>query len=265
MRSHMPVLHQCHKVPTALGDLYAESWTPQASSLSRLDPLVLLHDSLGCVALWRDFPAQLAQTTHRQVIAYDRRGFGRSTPRADRLPFSFVTDEAHDSFAAILEYFALTSFAVLGHSVGGGMAIGCAAAHPERCSAVVTLAAQSFVEPKTLDGIRQAQAYFSQSEPFKRLTHHHGPQASWVLSAWLDTWLEPAFLDWQLDSSLATVSCPGLFIHGERDPYGSTEQAKRISRQSAGSSTLRLIEECGHNPHRERTQQVLSDIQEFLA
>ena len=117
----MNTLHsQAHWIATAQGKLFAQEWAPLQAQGA---PIVLLHDSLGCVALWRDFPAQLAQATGHRVIAYDRLGFGRSDAHPGLLRLGFVEDEAQQGFTALRDYFGLGDFIVFGHSVGGGMAV----------------------------------------------------------------------------------------------------------------------------------------------
>ncbi|WP_321812630.1 MULTISPECIES: alpha/beta hydrolase [unclassified Burkholderia] len=227
-------------------------------------PIVLLHDSLGCVELWRDFPAQLARATQRDVIAYDRLGFGRSDRHPGQLGTTFVRDEADQGFRALLERFGIDAFVAFGHSVGGGMAVGCAAAYPARCRALVTVAAQAFVEDRTLDGIREAGQQFDAPGQLERLVRYHGDKAEWVLRAWVGTWLSPAFRGWSLDDALPRVRCATLAIHGEQDEYGSDVHPKRIAARVAGPSSFLLLDGCGHMPHRERSGDVLAAVATFL-
>ncbi|KAB0640510.1 alpha/beta fold hydrolase [Burkholderia latens] len=227
-------------------------------------PIVLLHDSLGCVELWRDFPAQLAHAAQRDVIAYDRLGFGRSDRHPGKLATTFVRDEADHGFRALLDQCGIESFVAFGHSVGGGMAVGCAAAHPERCRALVTVAAQAFVEDRTRDGIREAAQQFGAPGQLDRLARYHGDKAEWVLRAWVDTWLSPAFRGWSLDDTLPRVRCATLAIHGARDEYGSDVHPKRIAARVAGPSSYLLLDGCGHMPHRERTDDVLAAVATLL-
>ena len=135
-------------VETDAGRLFAAQWHP---ALARdAAPIVLLHDSLGCVALWRDFPERLARVTGRRVVAYDRLGFGRSDANPRTLDANFVHDEARVGFQRLREVLDIDAFVAFGHSVGGGMAIACAAAWPEACRALITESAQTFVEDRTL-------------------------------------------------------------------------------------------------------------------
>lgn len=253
------------RIPTAHGSLHTRRWTPSGTAARALSPFVLLHDSLGCIELWRDFPAQLAARSGREVIAYDRLGFGRSDPHPGSLGIDFVSTEARGSFRAICEALAIERCIVFGHSVGGGMAVACAAAHPARCVGLVTESAQALVETCTRDGIREAERLFEQPGQFERLERYHGDKARWVLRAWVDTWLSPAFADWHLDGELAGVGVPVLAIHGEQDEYGSSRQPRRIVEGVAGSAALCLLEGCGHVPHREQPEPVLAALEGWLA
>jgi pimeloyl-ACP methyl ester carboxylesterase len=256
------IVIQQHQIATAQGQLFAQSWTPAEQ---RGAPIVLLHDSLGCVALWRDFPEQLAQACGRRVIAYDRLGFGRSAPYLGRLPPSFIEDEARGGFQALCQQLGLERFVLLGHSVGGGMAVACAGAMPQACEALISESAQSFIEDLTLNGIRMAERQFAEPGQLERLGKYHGDKAHWVLRAWVDTWLSPEFAEWNLDASLQRLRCPLLVLHGDRDQYGSPHQAKRIAARAAGPAQLHILADCGHVPHREQLQTVLAAIAKFLA
>ncbi|MPV69741.1 alpha/beta fold hydrolase [Burkholderia sp. BE17] len=256
-------------VETPQGRLFAKRWRARpvqdaAGASGPAAPIILLHDSLGCVDLWRDFPALLANATQRDVIAYDRLGFGRSDRHPGKLGTTFVRDEAGHAFEAVLEQLGVDAFVAFGHSVGGGMAVGCAAVHPERCRALVTVAAQAFVEDRTLAGIRDAALQFDEPGQLDRLARYHGDKAGWVLRAWVDTWLSPAFRDWNLDDELPRVQCATLAIHGEDDEYGSDVHPKRIAARVAGPSSFLLLAGCGHMPHRERTDDVLAAVAAFL-
>lgn len=227
-------------------------------------PIILLHDSLGSVELWREFPQALAQATAREVIAYDRLGFGRSGARGEPLAMDFVREEARRYFPVLHAALGLGRFALFGHSVGGAMAVEIAAAQGDACAALVTESAQAFVEARTLDGIRAAKAQFADPAQLARLARWHGDKARWVLQAWTDTWLSPAFADWNLDAALASVHCPLLAIHGDRDEYGSVAFPQRIAQGARGASKAVVVEGCGHVPHREREAEVLRLVAAFL-
>ena len=257
---------QDHWVRHPRGRLFARAWSPgPAPARDAAAPIVLLHDSLGCVELWRDFPPLLAVATGRPVVAYDRLGFGRSDARRERPSLDFVAEEAAEYFPAVREQLGLERFVALGHSVGGGMAIHCAASCPAACEALVTVSAQVFAEQRTLDGIRAAQAQFKDPVQVERLSRYHGPRAAWVLDAWIGTWLHPGFAGWSLADALARVRCRALALHGDRDEYGSTRHPALIGQHCGGPARIEVLQDTGHVPHRERGDAVLALIREFLA
>lgn len=230
-----------------------------------MPPLILLHDSLGCISLWRDFPEKLAQACGRSVVAYDRLGFGQSAPHPASLPKDFIPLEAQTNFKAVVEHLGIQEFALLGHSVGGGMALAVAAAFAARCRAVITESAQAFVEDRTLAGIARAQQDFLTDGQMQRLAKYHGEKARWVLQAWVDTWLSPSFRDWSLDQVLPSVQCPVLAIHGTEDEYGTCAHPQRIQEAAGGAVTIQLMPGVGHVPHREQEAHVITLVRDFLA
>ncbi len=176
------------------GPLYGQVWKGDESRL----PILMLHDSLGAVSLWRDFPQQLAQATGRTVVAYDRAGFGGSVARSEPVAASFIADEAQEGILPVMQALGLERVILLGHSVGGGMSLAAAKALSEKVAGVVTMAAQTFVEERTLQGIRDAKVAFAQDGQIERLARYHGVRARWVLEAWIETWMAPSYADWSL-------------------------------------------------------------------
>ena len=251
-------------IHTEHGRLYAKHWRAASAAKNDRAPIVLLHDSLGCVELWRDFPPRLAEATDRDVIAYDRLGFGRSDPNPIKLDRQFIHAEADHGFRALIKNLHIGKFILFGHSVGGGMAVGCAARWSAACQALITESAQAFVEDRTVQGIRTARTAFAEPGQLDRLKKYHGDKAAWVLSAWIDTWLADDFAGWNLDDLLRQVHCPTLAIHGDQDEYGSVAHPQRIAGLSAGPVILRILEDCGHVPHKERAETVLGDVVAWL-
>lgn len=259
--SHSQVLESVHNITVDDKKIVAKQWQPV--SKPKYCPIVLLHDSLGSISLWRDFPAQLASRTQRIVIAYDRIGYGQSDPITHPQPHDFITREAHIVFPAIKSYFALQEFVVIGHSVGGCMALNIAATDSQ-CQAVVSMSAASCVEPQTLQGIRDVQKQFAESDKMLRLSKHHGNKAEWVFNAWTSIWLSDAFADWNLDYCLDDVRCKAFIIHGENDEYGSLDSPERMVQKIGGKTRKFYIKNCGHIPHREAPDEVLAQLQDFL-
>jgi pimeloyl-ACP methyl ester carboxylesterase len=248
-------------VPVPEGSLFVRRWSAADRAAP---PIVLLHDSLGSVEQWRDFPQALAETTGADVIAYDRLGFGRSTPRHEPPSANFIREEATLFFPALQRTLGLGRCVLFGHSVGGAMALVIAGTHPSVCAAVITEAAQAFIEERTLAGVRAARAQFQAPTEFARITRWHGEKARWVLDAWTEVWLSPQFRRWSLDEDLARVSCPVLAIHGDTDQYGSVAFPRRITDTVQGVAELAVLDHCGHVPHREKTAEVLRLTTSFL-
>jgi pimeloyl-ACP methyl ester carboxylesterase len=245
------------------GRLFVRSWTPH--NANALAPLILLHDSLGSVELWRGFPAALCEATGRAVVAYDRLGFGQSDPHPDALVPDFVAAEASGDFAAVREQLGIKRFALLGHSVGGGMAVHCAIRHGAACVGLLTEAAQAFIEDRTVQGIAAAKELFRDPKEFDRLKKYHGEKTRWVLDAWIDTWLQPAFANWSLRAVLPQVACPTLVIHGADDEYGSIAHPMAIAEGIGPHARLAILTATRHVPHREHPSQVAGLVRDFLA
>ena len=243
------------------GKIFARRWQP--APLASDVPLILLHDSLGCVELWRDFPEALARRLGRPVVAYDRLGFGRSSQRKDRPASDFLNEEAETHFPAVRAALGITDFALFGHSIGGAMALVAASRAQNPCKAVVSESAPAFVEDRTLAGIRRSAALFQQPEQFERLTRWHGAKARWVLEAWTGIWLSPDFASWSLEPDLPLVRCPVLLIQGDEDEYGSARVPEFIRDHLGGPAEVHILSGCGHVPHRERPDEVTDLIAQF--
>lgn len=244
------------------GRLYAKLWAPAV--VGGLEPIILFHDSLGCVDLWKDFPPALCDTLKRPVIAYDRLGFGRSDKRTHLPSIHFIEEEAN-FLPYMLKAFDISKCILFGHSVGGAMAIACAARHSNNVSAVITESTQAFVENITVAGISKAALDFKDPKLIERLRHYHSDKTEWVLKAWIDVWLSSDFASWSLRNDLPMVKCPVMAIHGDRDEYGSHKFPEMISELTGGESEMHLLKDCGHVPHREQQGVVLDLVKKFLA
>lgn len=250
-------------IETPAGALFARRWFP-ANAIPNRPVIVLFHDSLGSVELWRDFPGQLCERTGLEVVAYDRLGFGQSAPFPGPLPLDFIAVEAERYFPLLRESLGIRRFIAFGHSVGGAMASACAARYPEDCLALITESAQAFVEGRTLEGIRIAKAQFGEPGQLERLARYHGDKAPWVLEAWTETWLSDAFAAWTLESIVGALHCPLLALHGELDEYGSALHPQRIAALAGDQGEAVILPGLHHVPHREDPGLVLSKVVDYL-
>lgn len=267
MTSHLEpaIISEDRWVQHPQGRIFARGWSPPTRQGALRSPIVLFHDSVGCVELWRGFPARLSAATQRRVIAYDRLGFGKSAARHDQLPIDFIADEAKSYFPVIREQLGFEKFIGFGHSVGGGMAVNCAARFAADSVALITESAQVFPEDRTLQSISQAKEQFKDHKELGRLKRYHGDKAQWVLDAWTESWLHPEFASWSLASVLPEVICPVLAIHGIHDEYGSTRHPEMIGQLCRGPSRVEILPDTYHVPHRERPELIVSLASEFLA
>lgn len=266
MDAHDPAAAQSDSLWAAApgGRLFVRWWNSAPPPWTRR-PIVLVHDSLGSVELWRDFPARLAATTGHPVVAYDRLGFGRSGAHPSTLANpGFIADEARAGLAPVRQALGIERLILFGHSVGGAMALEAAAQEPRVVAAVITEAAQVFAEERTLVSIQAAKAAFAEPNQMERLARYHGDKAAWVLEAWTGTWLAPEFASWSLDAALPRLHCPMLVMHGDRDEYGSLAHPDRVRTLAPIDPDVVVFEDCGHVPHREYTEAVLEAVAAFL-
>jgi pimeloyl-ACP methyl ester carboxylesterase len=225
--------------------------------------LVFLHEGLGSVGQWRDFPSLLSERTGLPALVYDRWGYGNSEPFTLPRPTSYLHDEALLGLPAVLEACGIESPILVGHSDGGSIALLYAATRPERVRAVITEAAHVFVEDVTLEGIREAVKVYASTDLGRRLARYHGDKTDLVFHGWADTWLSPGFRDWNIESYLPGVRCPILIIQGIDDQYGTPSQVEAIRRQVSGKAVPLLVR-CGHIPHAEAKEEVLEAMAGFI-
>lgn len=243
------------------GRLFVRIWRTEVATNQA--PIILMHDSLGSVELWRDFPETLCKATGRQVIAYDRLGFGKSDENPGKLTLDFIAGEAEGDFSAIRRHLGIDRFILFGHSVGGGMAVNCAAQFSDDCVALITVSAQAFVEDRTVQAIEEARELFKDVNQVNRLKKYHGEKTQWVLDAWIGSWLHPAFATWSLRQVLPKVKCPVLIIHGVNDEYGSPKHPELISNLTGGPAHLKIMADTRHVPHREKESEVIEMLSGF--
>ena len=228
--------------------------------------LVFLHEGLGSVALWRDFPASVAQATGCRTLIWSRLGHGQSAPLAAARKPSYLHAEALQHLPPLLAALAIERPVLIGHSDGGSIALIHAAVFPERVAALVVLAPHVFVEEKALAGIARATESYADSERRQKLARYHrAPDA--VFKAWHEIWLAPEFRAWDITACLAAIRCPVLAIQGEHDEYATMRQieciAEAVGAAAAGVELLKLAD-CRHSPHRDQPQAVVEAIVRFV-
>ena len=222
-------------------------------------PLVLLHEGLGSVGLWRDFPERLAEATGRRLIAFSRFGHGRSDPPSKPRTPAFFHEEALEVLPELLTLLDAPQPILVGHSDGASIAIIHAAGHA--VEGLVLLAPHVFVEDVTVERIRETREAFTDGLRDRMARHHDDPDAAFW--GWCRVWLDPEFRRWNLEPEAARLTAPALLIQGADDPYGTLAQLDRIESRAPGR-VERLVVPGGHSPHLEHPEPVLAAIARFV-
>lgn len=245
--------------------LYAERIEPAAAPAGPM--LIFLHEGLGSIAQWKDFPAQLCRLSNLPGLVYERWGFGNAEPLCGPRQPDYLLTEARDVLPDVLQNSGVRAPPLLiGHSDGGSIALLFAAAFPAGVRAVITEAAHVFVEDITLEGIRKAKALYQSTDLRERLARFHGAdKVDSMFSGWCDTWLRPDFRDWNMAAELPRISCPLLALQGADDEYGTPAQLQAIAAGVSGPVETVLIADCGHVPHHQARERVLAAMTRFIA
>jgi pimeloyl-ACP methyl ester carboxylesterase len=225
--------------------------------------LVFLHEGLGSIRQWRDFPLQVVKATGCRALLYSRYGYGQSDVlREDKAGVRFMHREALEALPALLAALRVERPVLVGHSDGASIAlIHAGAGHAVRALAV--MAPHVFVEPICVESIRKASDAFEASGLAERLgKYHRDPVKTFRL--WADAWLDPAFRAWNIEEYLPGIACPVLAIQGEEDQYGTMEQLERLRRGVRGPCELVKLAACGHAPFREQPQATLDALTRFV-
>jgi len=230
-----------------------------------LPTIIFLHDSLGCIALWRDFPELLAQKSECNYLVYDRIGYGKSTTNLD-LPYrdnNYHEIEA-DILISLIKDLKIRTPILFGHSDGGTIALIAAAKEPVLIKGIITEGAHVFVEELTLNGIREAENSFKNTNLRDKLYKYHGERVDEVVSAWINIWLDDRFRNWNIENFLSKIICPSLIIQGENDEFGTLYQVESIINQVAGTAEKLILPNLGHTPHKENQSLIIEQTAEFI-
>ena len=226
--------------------------------------LIFLHEGLGCIEMWRDFPRRLCGRLGWRGLVYDRSGYGKSSPEPDKRTASYLHAAAAELAQLISALIPAQEYLLVGHSDGGSIALIHGAAGDPFLKGIVTEAAHVFVEEETIIGIEEAVKKYGQDGP-RGLGKYHGERAVDVFRAWWETWLSGEFRSWNIESLLPAVSCPVLAVQGKEDRYGTENQVQAIITRVSGPAEGYLMPVCGHCPHFEQPEQILDKMAGFLS
>jgi pimeloyl-ACP methyl ester carboxylesterase len=230
--------------------------------------LVFLHEGLGSVSMWRDFPERLCEAAKLRGLVYSRPGYGRSTPRAQDEHWApdFMHRQAHDVLPALLETLGVDTVQdppwLFGHSDGGSIALLHAARWPTRVAGAIVLAPHILVEDLSIASIAQARTAYETTDLRQRLARHHDDPDS-AFRGWNDIWLHPDFRAWNIERDITPITCPLLAVQGLDDEYGTLEQIHGIARRVPQTQLLELPD-CGHSPHKDQPAALIAAVCQFM-
>lgn len=225
------------------------------------EPLVFLHEGLGCVATWSSFPDQVAAATGRAALIYSRSGYGGSGPLTSPRTVDYLHVEAEVVLPELLDRLSLRRPLLVGHSEGASIALIHASRFP--VSGLVAIAPHVFVEPEALRGITAARDWFDHGELARQLAYFHDDPAE-TFRSWAGIWLSAEFASWTIEDRLGRVECPILLIQGEQDRYGTMRQLDVTAGKVAGPVRRLELPDCGHVPYRERPELTLAAVIAFI-
>jgi pimeloyl-ACP methyl ester carboxylesterase len=225
--------------------------------------IVMLHEGLGSIALWKDFPEQVAARTGCAVLVYSRYGHGSSDKLTEKRPVNFMHREGEVVLPELLDKLSIERPILLGHSDGGSISIIFAGKYPKRPRALILQAPHVFVEDLSVASITQAKVNYETTDLRQKLSryHAHVDETFW---GWNDIWLDPNFRSWNIEEYLTTIRCPVLCIQGENDEYGTRAQVDAIAAQVPQAEVM-MLPDCKHSPHRDQPGKTLDRIVGFVS
>lgn len=227
--------------------------------------LILLHEGLGSVSQWRDFPDLLARATGCAVLVWSRAGYGKSSPAVLPRPLTYMHDEAADVLPLIISQLQGRDHVLVGHSDGASIAAIYAGGKPlAGLKGLVLMAPHVFVEDISIAGIRTAREAWQTTNLRERLQRHHGDNVDIAFLGWNDSWLNPGFRNWDITGFLPLIIAPVLAVQGRDDDYGTLDQLKAIERSCGAPVTKLVLDDCGHAPQKDQTAAVLDAICSFV-
>ena len=227
--------------------------------------IVMLHEGLGCVGLWGDFPDRLQQATGCGVFVYSRAGYGQSSPVKLPRPFSFMHDEARETLPRLLDQIGFQRGLLLGYSDGGSIAAIYAGSQQDyRVGGLVLMAPHFFTEDHGIESILQARTAYETGDLRQRLARWHADVDN-AFKGWCEAWLDPNFRKWDITEFLAYIRVPMLIVQGEDDQFGTVKQIEVAERECYCPVEVALLKGVKHSPQREAPEATLTAITEFVA
>jgi pimeloyl-ACP methyl ester carboxylesterase len=242
---------------------YVIDYIEYLSNEKNAPTIVFLHEGLGCVALWKDFPERVAKATGCRVVVYSRYGYGQSSVLRESFNTDYMHNEALEALPEFLRQLNIVNPILFGHSDGGSIALIHAGAAQWPVRALILEAPHCFVEDLSIAGIEAAKQAYLTTDLGKKLGRYHADPDK-TFWGWNDIWLHTDFRGWNIEEYLPTIACPVLAIQGVDDEYGTMAQIDAIQVQAGGAVDLLKLEKCAHTPHRDQADAVLAATVDFV-
>lgn len=259
------MLFQDNRVSLSGIELFFREILPDGQNILQSPVIIFLHEGLGSIEQWKDFPEKLVKATGFPAIIYDRQGYGKSGPLTEKRGLDYIHKE-EKLLQQFIDALDLKSYYLVGHSEGGSLGLIHASKHPEGLLKVVTLSANSFNEPKITPSIKAVMKIYEEPESKLKsaLTKYHGEKTDDVFYAWSKTWTAPFFQQWNIFEELAKIEVPVQSFHGKDDQYTSLQQIENIRKRITAPKEINILDDCSHHPHFDHQEEVIEKIAYFL-
>ena len=225
--------------------------------------IIFLHEGLGSIEMWKDYPERLCNELGYRGLVYDRNGYGKSSPLIkDRTP-TYLHEYSEELSEVINILLPNQEYILYGHSDGGSIALIHAAQNPKNLLGIYTEAAHVFVEQVTINGIVKAEEAWNKGK-LKGLSKYHGDKTEVIFNAWCKTWQTSEFRDWNIENLIQSIVCSVYSVQGTQDQYGTKKQLKSIQTNVPSKVKTIMIDQCGHSPFKEQPEETISLFKQFI-
>ena len=246
-------------------DLFVRKIFPREHVSENIPVIIFLHEGLGSIDQWKDFPEKVVKATGFPAIVYDRQGYGKSSPLTETRKLDYIHKE-EKFLVQLLIQLKIKSYFLIGHSEGGSLALIHASHNPKGLLKVVTISANTMNEPKIKPSILDVRKTYEKphSKLKTALQRYHSDKTDSVFYAWSRTWTADFFDKWNIFEDLKQIEVPLLAFHGRNDQYTSLQQIKNIEKLVPGPKNIHILDNCSHHPHFDHSEQVVETIGQFL-
>lgn len=255
-----------NNIITIKNDRLHYQWLKHREGKVQFPVIIMLHEGLGSIPQWKDFPEKVARLTGLDILLYERTGYGQSSPLIDKREIDYLQIEAKQ-LGLLIQQLEIPEYYLIGHSEGGTIGLLHASENPSGLRGLITLSANVKNEPKISIGIKSVmEKYWKNGSKMKSaLVNYHKEKTDEIFKAWSETWTAPMFQKFNIENYIVWIKTPILALHGINDLYTSLNQINLLSEHVEGSVDAVVLNDCGHHPHFEQEEEVLRKIGQFIS